>query len=540
MALFELNNLTVRFDTPDGAVEAVRGLSESLQAGEALAFVGESGSGKSQTLLGAFGLLAENGSTEGRALLEGADLLAMTPVQRRARLGRDVGFVFQDPLTSLTPHMTVARQISEPLMLHKGLSRAEARAEALRLLTQVQLTSPEMRLDQYPHELSGGMRQRVMIAMAIACKPRLLIADEPTTALDVTVQAEILALLRGLQKEIGMGLIFVTHDLAVAGAIADRIVVLQNGQVVERGESRALLQAPTTVYAQALVAAARPQPRTAAQAEHGSGDVLASVQDLHVAYPAGGLWRKRYTPVLHGVSLEVERGECLGLVGESGSGKSTLIRAILGLVPARTGTISFDGKPILPPYPPALRRRMQLVFQDPFAALNPRRTVGESIAEPLEIFEPDLSRAQRRDMVADMLGQVDLPAAFANRYPHELSGGQNQRVNIARALIVRPELLVADEAVSALDAHTKLAVLDLLDDLKARFGLTILFVTHDMASVARLCDRVAVLNAGRLVELGPTARVFSAAQDAYTRRLIAAVPSGDPDRDRARLDAIAG
>ena len=522
--LFALRNFQVRFDTADGPVAAVRGVDLTLAAGQALAIVGESGSGKSQTVLGAFGLTGANSHIAGDIAFDGHDIRLLSPRQRRSLLGRDVGFVFQDPLTALTPHLPVARQIGETLERHRGFDRTAARAAAIALMTRLGL--PADRADAYPHELSGGQRQRVMIASALACDPKLLIADEPTTALDVTVQAEILALLDSLRAERGLALVFITHDLAVAAQVTgrpgDQVAVMRAGRIVEQGAAEALLAAPADPYTRALAAAARPAtPREAAPTPL----PRLVVDGLGVNYRRPSGWfASRPVPALRDVSFTAGPGEAIGIVGESGSGKSTLIRALLGLVPTCAGTIHWQGAPLCPPYPRALRRSLQIVHQDPFAALNPRLTIGQSLAEPLEIHAPELTAGDRRARVQDWLARVGLPASFADRHPHELSGGQNQRVNIARAFIAGPALVACDEAVSALDAETKVAILDLLLGLQAETGVILLFVTHDFQSVTTLCQRTIVLHCGKIVDAGATSALMANPTQAYTRTLIAAMP----------------
>lgn len=525
MALLTFDQLCVRFTTPDGPVDAVRNLTLSVQAGEAIALVGESGSGKSQSMLAAFGLAAANGQITGKATFDGIDLLTTPPAKRRALLGRDVGFVFQDPLTSLTPHISLVDQVGETLRLHKGLSRRVAQQDAFKLLEQLRFPSPEKRAGDYPHQFSGGQRQRAMIAAALMAGPKLLIADEPTTALDVTVQAEILNLLKTLRQERGMALVFITHDLAVAAQVADRIIVMKSGTIIENGPAHTLLEAPQTSYTRLLANAARVVAPVKSKAQPSMPEVALHVKDVGAEYSRASSWgRTARTIALDHVSFTVNSGDALGIVGESGSGKSTLIRIILGLIKPNSGALNWQGKNLKMPYPHALRRTFQIVHQDPFAALNPRLTLGASIAEPLDIHEPALTKAERTKRIARALEQVGLPPAFANRYPHELSGGQNQRANIARALIAGPSLLACDEAVSALDAQTKAQILDLLAQLQKETGLTLLFVTHDFQAVARLCNRVIVLQHGRCIETGETSKVMAAPEHPYTKSLIAAIP----------------
>lgn len=524
MALLEIENLRVSFQTPAGRVEAVRGVSLTLGQGEALAVVGESGSGKSQTMLAAFGLLARNGVAEGSVRFDGQALIGADAATLRDILGRDVAFVFQDPLSSLTPHLHVGEQVAETLRIHEKISRREAKARALDLLARMRLPEPEEIARRYPHQLSGGQRQRVMIAAALAARPKLLVADEPTTALDVTVQAEILDLLADLRREHAMALVFITHDLAVAARVADRIAVLRQGQVVEEGPATRLIEAPEGSYTRTLAEAAT-LPMMPPVLKVPSGAPLLTVRNLSVDYTRPrGLFGTQRTRALSDVSLAVHPGEAIGIVGESGSGKSTLIRAILGLVKPAAGDIIWKGKPLHHPYSQALRQEMQIIHQDPFAALNPRRTIGQSICEPLEIHRPNLDARGRRALATVWLDRVGLPARFLDRYPHELSGGQNQRVNIARALIIEPRMVACDEAVSALDAETKAEILALLRDLQTETGVALLFVTHDFQAVARLCPKTIVVQCSKIVDAGDTASLMTKPSHPYTGALIDAIP----------------
>ena len=525
MALLDIENLTVTFDTPSGPVEAVRGISLSIAEGEALAIVGESGSGKSQTLLAAFGLLPRNGRAEGVVRLSGEDLLGASPRALRRILGRDVGFVFQDPMSALTPHLTIGAQVAEALRIHEKLSRREARDQAIDLLHRMRLPEPTEIARRYPHQLSGGQRQRAMIAASLATGPKLLILDEPTTALDVVVQADILDLLTELRREHGMALAFITHDLAVAAQVADRIAVLRRGEVIESGPARQLLAAPTSDYTRLLAEAATlPAPPTYASPSPLARPLL-TARGLTLDYTqAKGLFGKETHRALEDASLTVHPGEAIGIVGESGSGKSSLIRAILGLAEPTAGTIEWQGKPLAHPYPRNLRKDMQIVHQDPYSALDPRMTIGESVAEPLAIHRRDLSPRGRRALVAAWLDRVGLAPHFAERYPHELSGGQNQRVNIARAFITQPRLVACDEAVSALDAQTKAEILALLAELQKETGVALLFVTHDFHAVARLCSRTIVLHCSKIVDAGATSSLMTRESHPCTRALIAAIP----------------
>ena len=531
-----VENLSLSF----GTHAAVRDLSFTVGRGETVALVGESGSGKSATALAILRLIEREGGriAAGRIVLHGLDrpdldlTAAAEPALRRVR-GNRVAMIFQEPMTALNPVMRLGDQVAEVLRLHRGLSRAAAQAETVAALARVRIPDPERRAGQYPHELSGGLRQRVMIAMALACRPDLLIADEPTTALDVTTQAEILALMRELQAETGMALLFITHDMGVVADIADRVVVLKSGECVEQGPVAGIFARPAAPYTRRLMAAT-PRLGSGAPAPRAATDPVLQVRDLSVrfAVPGGPFGPRRDYHAVCGVSFDLGRGETLGLVGESGCGKSTLARAVLRLIEPAEGDIRLEGRPILglpAAQMRALRARAQMVFQDPFASLNPRMTVRDLITEPARIAGR-VSARDAGDLAADLLARVGLEPAAADRYPHQFSGGQRQRLCIARALSVRPALIVADEAVSALDVSVARQVTDLMADLQARDGVSFLFISHDLAVVERVSHRIAVMQAGRIVETGPTARVLAQPAHPYTRRLLAAVPVPDPAR----------
>jgi peptide/nickel transport system ATP-binding protein/glutathione transport system ATP-binding protein len=537
-----VENLSLAF----GAHPAVKGLSFTVGRGETVALVGESGSGKSATALAILRLIEREGGriAGGRILLHGApdtDLTAAPPAVLRTLRGNRVAMIFQEPMTALNPVMRLGEQVAEVLRLHRGLSAAQARAEAIAAFARVRIPDPERRASQYPHELSGGLRQRVMIAMALACRPDLLIADEPTTALDVTTQAEILRLIRELQAEAGMSLLFITHDMGVVAEIADRVVVLRQGEKVEEGPADTLFARPAADYTRVLVAASPRLGSGAPKAPVAAPPVL-EVRDLAVRFPVGGAvfpGRGRAYHAVNSVSLTVGRGETLGLVGESGCGKSTLARAVLRLIEPAEGEVLLQGKPILG-LPPAalraLRAEAQMVFQDPFASLNPRMAVRDLITEPARIAG-HICQQDTRDLAVDLLAKVGLEPAAADRFAHQFSGGQRQRLCIARALSVQPALIVADEPVSALDVSVARQVTDLMAELQAREGVAFLFISHDMAVVERVSHRIAVMQAGRIVETGPTAQVLAHPAHPYTRRLLAAVPVPDPAR-RHRLRAV--
>jgi peptide/nickel transport system ATP-binding protein len=540
--LLEVRDLGVTFATPEGEVEAVSDFSLALRAGECIGVVGESGAGKSQALLAVMGLLPANARVRGSARFNGRELMGLPVGELNALRGAAITMVFQDPLTSLTPHLTIGDQIAEPLVRHRGATWRGARKSARELLEQVHVTDPDRRLEQFPHELSGGMRQRVMIAMALACGPQLMLADEPTTALDVTIQAQILALLAELKRERGLAMVLVTHDLGVVAGIADRVVVMRAGRIVETGTVDRVLKRPENPYTQSLLEAV---PRIDIVAN--DAPVTAEPQaprlelsGLQVHFPTrGSLFRKGpMLRALDGVDLAVHPGEAVGVVGESGSGKSTLARAALQLVRATGGKVVWLGSPIdastareLAP----IRRDMQLVFQDPVASLDPRMTVQEIVAEPVRVHSRELDAAARKHAVAEMLLRVGLGRNLLTRYPHELSGGQAQRVGIARAMILRPRLLVCDEAVSALDVSVQAQIIALLQDLKREYQTSILFISHNLAVVRQLCERVLVLYLGRMMEEGSTDALYTAPAHPYTRALLEAVPIPDPDLQPARL-----
>lgn len=542
--LLEIRDLSVSFLTAAGEVEAVADFSLRVHAGECVGVVGESGAGKSQALLAVMGLLPRNARVRGSARLRGTELIGLTPDRLDAQRGADMSMVFQDPLTSLTPHLNIGDQIAEPMVQHRGMTWRDARARALELLAQVHVTDPARRMQQFPHELSGGMRQRVMIAMALACGPKLIIADEPTTALDVTIQAQILALLAELKREHGMGMVLVSHDLGVVAGIADRVVVMRSGRIVEAGVTTQVLKRPVHEYTRTLLASVpridvRGNAASCAdqQAAPPNAAELLNVSALQVHFPSRGTLFRR-GPVLRavdGVDLAVRPGEAVGIVGESGSGKSTLARAALQLVRVTGGTVAWLGKPVEAQVDPSFRRDLQLVFQDPLASLDPRMTVLEIVAEPLGVHRPELDAAARKQIVSQMLLRVGLGANLLSRYPHELSGGQAQRVGIARAMILRPRMIVCDEAVSALDVTVQSQILALLQDLKREYGTAILFISHNLAVVRQLCDRVLVLYLGRTMEQGATTALYDTPAHPYTQGLLEALPVPDPELQPGRL-----
>jgi glutathione transport system ATP-binding protein len=562
--VLDVEGLTVEFVTTDRRVVAVRDLSFAVGKGETVAIVGESGSGKSVTALSAMRLVEHGGGriVSGRMPFvrrDGSrvDLATADAATMRAIRGAEIAMIFQEPMTSLNPVFTIGDQIAESIRLHQGKDRGAARAEALRMLEQVRIPEARGALDRYPHQLSGGMRQRVMIAMALSCRPALLIADEPTTALDVTIQAQILHLVRLLQDEMQMAVVYITHDMGVVAEVADRVVVMYRGTKVEDGPAQRIFDAPAQPYTQALLSAVprlgsmagkdAPEPYRLVLVDGGAAattpkppppptdDPLLRVRDLTTRFDVKSGFFGRVQQRVHAVekvSFDLRRGETLALVGESGCGKSTTGRSLLRLVDVAGGSVLFDGRDIarlsrqeMQP----VRRDIQMIFQDPFASLDPRLTVGFSIAEPLYVHGVAKGR-DAEDRVAALLAQVGLSPDHARRYPHEFSGGQRQRIAIARALALHPRIIVADEAVSALDVSIQAQIVNLLIELQSTLSLSYLFISHDMAVVERVSHRVAVMYLGQIVEIGPRRAIFENPQHPYTRKLMAAVPVADPRR----------
>ncbi|WP_112170501.1 dipeptide ABC transporter ATP-binding protein [Paraburkholderia unamae] len=580
--VIDVRDLCVSFKRGSGTFEAVRNLSFHVDRGETLAIVGESGSGKSVTSLALMRLVEHGGGRIAGGSIElrrrngnVLDLTRASASAMRSVRGADIAMIFQEPMTSLNPVFTVGNQISEAIALHQQMGGSEARAQTLRLLDLVRIPEARRVMDRFPHQLSGGMRQRVMIAMALSCKPALLIADEPTTALDVTIQAQILQLIRGLQEEMDMGVVFITHDMGVVAEVADRILVMYHGEKVEEGAADTLFAAPSHRYTQALLAAVpklgamrgtdlpekfpllsvreganandsavRSAPANLAakvptNAPDASAPPILSVRDLVTRFPVRSGMFGKLTGRVHAVekvSFDLRAGETLALVGESGCGKSTTGRSLLRLVESQSGTIEFGGTNISAltgPALQALRRDIQFIFQDPFASLNPRLTVGFSIMEPL-LVHGIAKGAEAQARVEWLLDRVGLPKSAARRYPHEFSGGQRQRIAIARALSMNPKVVIADESVSALDVSVQAQIVNLMLDLQRELGVAYLFISHDMAVVERVSHRVAVMYLGQIVEIGPRRAVFENPQHAYTKKLMGAVPIADPARRHAK------
>ena len=522
--LLSINNIKVQFKTMNGTVDAVKGASINVMRGETIAVVGESGSGKSQMMMAAMGLLASNGTAQGEVLYDGRNLLQMGKAELNTLRGRKISMIFQEPMTSLDPLYTIGDQLIEPIMHHLKLSNTKARARAIVMLELVRIKEPTRRMRSYPHEMSGGQRQRVMIAMALANNPELLIADEPTTALDVTIQAEILELMADLQKRLGMAMIFITHDLGIVKRIANRTYVMRHGEVVEEGDTKTLFALPKHAYTKALLEAEPTGRKVPAPA---SAPSILSGQDMRVTFKiGGGLFGSPAIQLkaVDGVSINLHQGQTIGIVGESGSGKSTLARALMKLLPSQ-GAINFDGRDLanlskadMRPF----RSQLQLVFQDPYGSLSPRMTAGQIITEGLLVHEPAMTSAQRDARAVVAMKEVQLDPEQRNRYPHEFSGGQRQRLAIARAIILKPKVIVLDEPTSALDRQVQKQIVDLLRNLQIQHNLSYLFISHDLAVVRAMADHIIVMKDGKMVEHGTPDDVMLRPKKDYTRKLMAA------------------
>ncbi|GAB3253633.1 ABC transporter ATP-binding protein [Alteromonas gracilis] len=542
--ILEVKDLDISFWVDGEWFPAARKVNYTVGKGEVLAIVGESGSGKTQSAMSLLGLLPANGRAAGSAKLNGKELLGLSGAAQRSIRGREISVIFQEPMTAMNPVYTVGFQLMETIRSHFDLTPKEAKERAIELLRLVEIPEPERRFDNFPHQLSGGQRQRAMIAQALACEPKLLVADEPTTALDVTVQGEILKLMRDLRERVDAGIVLITHDMGVVADMADRIIVMRHGQVVETGSADDIFNRPQHDYTKQLLAAvphfgksksAQPAAEPVATPATDAKPVLVA-KDLVLEYPKRG--NQPVFRAVDGVNFSVMPGEVMGLVGESGSGKTTIGRAIMGLMPVADGSLDVAGvemkgakrKDLKP-----LRSRVGIVFQDPGSSLNPRLPIGESIGEPI-MLNQGIKGKELNGRIEALLDQVHLQRGFRNRYPHELSGGQRQRVGIARALALEPELLVADEPTSALDVSVQAKVLDLFQELQREYGFACVFISHDLAVVELLASKIAVMHHGHIVEYGDTRQIIHDPQEAYTQRLVSAVPVPDPAEQRRRRE----
>ena len=557
--LLQVSDLRVSFRIDKTtSVEAVRGISFDVPRNSTVALVGESGSGKSVSSLAIMGLLAQDTASvaaSSQILFEGRDLLKLSIPERRKLCGSDISMIFQEPMTSLNPVFTVGFQLGEVLQIHMGMNKKQARARSIALLEEVGIVSPEIKIDAFPSQMSGGQQQRVMIAMAIACEPKLLIADEPTTALDVTIQKQIIELIDDLRRRRQMSVLFITHDLGLVGEIADHVIVMRNGEIREKGDVRQIFDHPQDPYTRALLqcrptldtrpwrlpviedfmradgaAPSSADTRERTRGLNGSEPIVLDVRNLGKSfYTREGLFGRKEFQAVKDVSFKLARGKTLGVVGESGSGKTTVGLTLLRLHQATAGQALFDGKDILS-MPAAefmaYKRRIQIIFQNPYASLNPRFTVGQILLEPMRIHKIGTNDSERSDMAFALLQKVGLPAAAFHRYPHEFSGGQRQRIAIARCLTMKPEVLVCDESVSALDVSVQAQVLNLLQDLQDEFGMSYIFISHDLSVVKYIADQVMVMHHGRVVELANSDDLYRDPQDAYTRTLLSAIPRG--------------
>ncbi|KAA8748162.1 ABC transporter ATP-binding protein [Paenibacillus sp. UASWS1643] len=535
--LLKVNELSVSFHSGESEFQAVREVSFEVRKGETLGIVGESGSGKSVTARSIMRLLASPPSQmkNGEILFKGVDLANKTQKEMESIRGRDIGMIFQDPMSSLNPTIKVGKQISESLIKHQKVSKREAKKQAIAMMERVGITRSEIRYNQYPHEFSGGMRQRVMIGIALACRPELLIADEPTTALDVTIQAQILSLMKDMQDQLGTSIILITHDLGVVAGMCDRVVVMKEGQIVETGTTTEIFANPKHPYTIRLLNALprldqkkKPKPVSLVQRDLEDDQPLLEVKSLRQHFNLG---KGNTLKAVNDISFHIRQGETLGVVGESGSGKSTTGRAILRLHEPTGGDVLFKGVPLnrlSASEMKTMRRHMQIIFQDPYASLNPKMRIMDIIGEALDIHQLAGTASQREKRVEELLEMVGLDPTHAQRYPHEFSGGQRQRIGIARALAVEPEFIVCDEPLSALDVSIQAQIVQLLEELQQRLGLTYLFIAHDLSMVKHISDRVAVMYNGKIVELAESEELYSNPQHAYTKALLSAIPVPDP------------
>jgi ABC-type glutathione transport system ATPase component len=576
MSLLEVNDLQVQFNTQEGIVTAVKNLSFNIKQGETLGIVGESGSGKSQTVFALMGLQPANAMIKGSAKFEQQQLLNLPDSELNQIRSKKIAMIFQDPMTSLNPYMKVGEQLIEVLRQHNGMGKKQAFNESVAMLEAVKIPDAKQRMNQYPHEFSGGMCQRVMIAMALLCKPQLLIADEPSTALDVTVQAQIMQLLRELQSEFNTAIIMITHDLGVVAGICDNVLVMQNGEMKEYGSADDIFYRPKHPYTLGLLQAvprldkdvdslqtassikadqhnvqsgetaskeafcSSTKTKAESKAELDKSSTILDVQNIKVHFPIAKKnalpWSKpSILKAVDGVSFQVIAGETLGIVGESGSGKSTLARAIIGLLKPTSGKVIWKDQDLTQFTKQAWlveRCNIQMIFQDPLGSLNPRMTVGEIVAEPLRTYQPELSRSERKNQVQAIMTKVGLQPNLINRYPHEFSGGQCQRIGIARALVLKPKLIICDEPVSALDVSIQAQVINLLKQLQQELGLSLIFIAHDLAVVKQISDRVLVMYKGNKVEMAAVDKLYDEPQHDYTKALLSAVPIPDPEIEK--------
>jgi oligopeptide/dipeptide ABC transporter ATP-binding protein len=537
MALLEVNNLMIQYPLAQGKITVVDGISFSLNQGETLAVVGESGSGKTQSVLSLMGLLPDNAEITGMASLEGKNLFSADRASEKDIRGKEIGMIFQDPMTSLNPYLTIEQQMSLAWKRHFGEEK-NVQEQILMALQSVRLPDPKSRLRQYPHELSGGMRQRVMIASVLMLEPKVLIADEPTTALDVTVQAQILALIGELKKDLNAAILFITHDLGVVAGISDRVLVMEKGKIVEQGTPREIYHSPTHPYTKKLIASIPRLDQTNGRACLSQLSPIVEAESLVVNFRRNvGLFKEEVLQAVRGIDVTLRQGEILGIVGESGCGKSTFARALATIIEPSSGKLRLFGQSFSPnnqELKKEVQKNIQIIFQDPMSSMNPRMNIGSILSEPLWTHAGELSKEKIKERVVHALQEVGLDESIFNRFPHEFSGGQCQRIIIARALILKPKVILCDEPVSALDVSIRKQVLDLLFQVKEKIGASLIFISHDLSVVRHLCDRVIVMYLGQALEVAPVNRLFDEPKHPYTRALINAVPIADPDIEKQR------